>query len=819
MHRSRTARIILLLTALTVCQFVLYGSSLLGRTYLLPLGLLAGSNYLPRTAEYEGVAPEHLGASDLVLAIEFRQRYAAEQVRQGRIPLWNPYNYCGAPFLAANNTAVFSPFSLPRYLFPSPVTIAWVQLLRALVIGCGAYAFFRIAMRVDFAPALVGAVCYPLTWFFIQWRGYPPSDVVAWLPWLLLATDRAIRHPLSFAPPLLALLTAVVLLSGQAASAAHVLLASGLYALWCLLDHFGWRKLLSWGVATSAAVTTVAWLLGFILSAPQNLPTVEYLRMSHRIDQRLEGSESRTAVGPAALPQLLLPNCYGSMRRGSAYIPPGGEWRGEVYVSDGNPAEGAPSGYAGLFVLACLAPLGWQSRAHRSLLLFCLVAAIVAAAYLFTIPGIETLYTLFPLNLLKNNRFMFLVSWAALVSAVVGLHVAYRSGVRWQAWHAAPMSVLAILAVWSASRALDLPEEVTAGLIEVWGDPEVVGRWFTWMYWCSAAVCVVALLLWATIALGWLRGRRMFYVASALAVCELLVMAYGLAPQRSPKLYYPPIETLEELADSRPGRICGVMCLPPNLNQRFHLSDIRGYDGVDPRYLVQLLESCEQQVPGRPSIKPRYAVTQYFDPLPSPVLDMLNLRYRIHRGEPPVHRRAFLAGDDYWVEESQTCLPRAFVPRRVETIADSAERLVRLANRSFDPTDVAFVESPVELPGAIRGYAKLLETDDPQRLEIELEMQTAGLVVVSDLWFPGWEATVDGQPAEVLRTNHAVRSVAVPAGAKRLEMRYKPHSFALGLQLAAAGGALWIAWLMAAGSASSRERRRPIDATTAISTT
>jgi uncharacterized membrane protein YfhO len=74
-------------------------------------------------------------------------------------------------------------------------------------------------------------------------------------------------------------------------------------------------------------------------------------------------------------------------------------------------------------------------------------------------------------------------------------------------------------------------------------------------------------------------------------------------------------------------------------------------------------------------------------------------------------------------------------------------------------------------------------------------METPGLVVLADLWDKGWQATLNGQRVPILRTNHAIRGVVVPAGAGMLEFRYAPASFAWGLWLAGLAAVALLAWL------------------------
>ena len=56
----------------------------------------------------------------------------------------------------------------------------------------------------------------------------------------------------------------------------------------------------------------------------------------------------------------------------------------------------------------------------------------------------------------------------------------------------------------------------------------------------------------------------------------------------------------------------------------------------------------------------------------------------------------------------------------------------------------------------------------------------ASLLVLTDVHYPGWKATVDGRPADVERVNYLLRGVAVPAGTHRVEFRYEPLSWRVG---------------------------------------
>jgi uncharacterized membrane protein YfhO len=74
-------------------------------------------------------------------------------------------------------------------------------------------------------------------------------------------------------------------------------------------------------------------------------------------------------------------------------------------------------------------------------------------------------------------------------------------------------------------------------------------------------------------------------------------------------------------------------------------------------------------------------------------------------------------------------------------------------------------------------------------------METPGLLVLADRWDKGWEAWLDGNRVPILRTNHAIRGVVVPAGNGTLEFRYSPAIFAWGLRLAGVAAAILLGWL------------------------
>ena len=458
--RSRTSRLLIVLVGIIAGQAILYGPSFVGKKILLPLDLLAVPGvYLPQTPEAEQIVPHDVVLSDLVLQFEPERRFSAGEIHAGRFPMWTTYQYAGSPLVWPK----FSPFILLGCLVLSPVILPWVQLLAAMTSGLGFYLFCRRALGVGYWAATIPAWCYPMTGFFVFWQGFPTCGAAYWFPCLLLAVDRTVRRSSQIGWVGLSAATALVLISGHIDVAGQALLASGLYAAWCLWDAYGRR----WyqAQARMAIIALVAgWCLGFLLAAPHLLPLLEYAQTSARMELRSGGEEERPPVGLSELPQTVLPDMYGATRAGSVRIPPG------------NQIESSAAIYAGLFATLLVAPLAWCSRRHRSFNVFCSLLIFLGLSWCLNVPGVVDLLRLPGLNMMSHNRLVFVGSLAILAMTSIGLEALLRGEVSRRRWFFLPGTVLAALGLWCLFRAYRLPDPVAAS------QPWAIQMWFIRSY-------------------------------------------------------------------------------------------------------------------------------------------------------------------------------------------------------------------------------------------------------------------------------------------------------------------------------------------------
>ncbi len=769
-------------------QVLLLGPALVGRTVDLPVDLLAAPhiNYFPKRPEYANIQPHHADdVSDLVLiGPATGGNFAAKELRAGRLPLWQPGNFAGAPFVAS-----YSPFVIPYYLAPYPNTLAWIGLLESVVLGLGMWLLLRRTFQLSYWPAAIGSWCAPLTGFMTVWHGFAVVGPFCWLPWLLLAAGAAVKRPEGYGTVAVAILTALTLLSGHPGVGGLVLLTTGLYVLWLLADEILFER--RWQRATwSATGIGLAWALGFSLAAPYLLPLLEYGRTGARLELRSQRFEERLPEGLRALSAIVVPDIYGGNVRA--------DWR---RTSRTILPESSAGAYAGLLAALWLAPLAWRDRRRRSQVVFLSLLIIVSLGWTLNIPGFVDILRsepLRPLASLSYNRWVLATGLAILILAAIGLEQLRSSVANFRWWFLIPVVVTASFGCWCLYCRLTLVDLKQAQL-------------FSLCYDAGAALSLAALVGWATTTRAVPYGKWIRLGLISLLPLELFWFAWNERRQADMALYFPRIPVLEKLATLPMGRIWGVSCFPPNLNQTQGLEDVRGYDAVDPGNFIRLFNLAMDR---DESIAFTYARTQYALPLAQPtagglsfhpVVNLLNVRYLIFRQQPPRELSVILNGDGYWIAENRAALPRVSVPRTVRVVSDDKQATSNMKGFDFDPRELAFVTDKLQLPDIIRGQANV-HYETPTRAEIDVDMQTAGLVLLADLWDAGWRAQLDGAECPTYRVDVALRGYQVPAGKHRIVCIYDPQSLHTGFHAAAVGGIVLLLWVMWKGRGIFRNR-------------
>lgn len=229
--------------------------------------------------------------------------------------------------------------------------------------------------------------------------------------------------------------------------------------------------------------------------------------------------------------------------------------------------------------------------------------------------------------------------------------------------------------------------------------------------------------------------------------------------------------------------------LANNRSMRLGLHDVQGYNPAQIeryRVLFEVVNGLERDY---------HEALIYQSGLLSPLLDMLNVRYILvpanMRTDQPGLSTLFASlpevfrNDEVRVLENVHALPRAWLVHTAQQVDEQAATSF-LSYRSFDPRRVVLLEGappPLEQPPA--GSIESVEVTEygADRVRLTVEAASPGVVVLGDVFDPGWKAYVDGQRVDVYAANLALRAVAVPAGSHVVEFRYEPLSLRVGMAI------------------------------------
>jgi hypothetical protein len=146
----------------------------------------------------------------------------------------------------------------------------------------------------------------------------------------------------------------------------------------------------------------------------------------------------------------------------------------------------------------------------------------------------------------------------------------------------------------------------------------------------------------------------------------------------------------------------------------------------------------------------------------------------------------------------------AFLPPSVVAVSRDEDALAAVLAPGFDPSEQAVVVG-ANAPAAAGGRVDQVERPAPGALRVATTAPEGGYLVVSETWYPGWRARVDGAPAAVERADYAMLGVRLPPGTQVIDLWYAPRGFAAARWATLAGALLLV--VVAVGAVRDRSRQ------------
>lgn len=594
------------LFAVLVCIFlwrpIFTGRALLPGDYLTQMSPWSTVDRRPSTVDHSQWNPLQWDATSQYYP--WRVFYA-RSMRAGRIPLWNPHQFSGTPFLANGQSACLYP---PNLIFIVVDPITGFTIFAALHLFL-AQVFMYWMMRELGAKELggvVAAIVFAFSAFMVLWLELPTFvSVAVWLPLAVMLANRAVDRRSVFHGMLCGVALAMAFLAGHFQIAFYVVLATSLFWLWKMAQI--WRDegkiytVLKVIVPFAACV-----LIAILISAPQVLPTQELSANSHRVREVTEDGYSRfidNALPTYRLVTAFAPRFFGDPSQNSYYLL--GRVKDNSHVA--STADYMEYGmYAGILpLMLALVALASIRRKYVGFFVMLTALALLTATgtpvnrlFYFGIPGFSSLG--------GPNRILLLYLFG--VAALAGFGgdwltqdtedtLSYFGRKTKTAQFAACAAGCTLAGLAAVSRAFAAPLAQPA----------------------TAAYSSFLILLVASAALVFARARRSLRIgaysilAVALVIADLFAFGINYNPTCPRSEVYPKTRLTTELQRlTRNGeRIAPInpewslfetprAILPPNAAMVYGLHDVAGYDSLFARAYQHRLATIEGVDPSPP---------------------------------------------------------------------------------------------------------------------------------------------------------------------------------------------------------------------------
>jgi hypothetical protein len=743
--------------------------------------------------------------------------YAWENILAGNLPLWNSQLGMGAPLIANYQSALFYPphwtyFLL--YVIGDVPLMAWGQaVLVAFHLVWAGIGMAYVVRRLGLSPLsqCISALAFCLSGYLVARAGFLSINAaVAWLPWIIAClTPKNDSLKISLRNFLfLVFCVAMQLLAGHAQTTFYSLVLAGIWAAYWALDgtnflnldkghtDAGTRKQTLWGFLAARLMTNWVWLaLGLLLAiglaSVQLLPTVEYLAQSQRAASADYDFVVTYSFWPWRLVTLLAPDMFGS------------------------PVDGDYWGYANY----------WEDAVYIGLLPFILaIGAVFSSLRLKNRRPKPGVHPFLPAMKVRFTWFLLAIFLLALLLALgkntpifpwlyyyVPTFNMFQAPTRFMVWGVFALSILAGIGAqrWRRpeGRGLYWSRLGTMGAFAI-----TLGSGLAWIVMGDISPSFIRA---AALAGFWGVGAGLLsltapkeqsqissqddtvlepsiwhWTVGVFVVLDLLVAGWGLNPGVELEVYMEASNASLVRSETNGQRLF----ISEDDERELKFERFLRFDTFDPGEDWQALRST--YLPNQ-NLLDGISSSNNFDPL-----------------VPGRYARwiTFLSGVDLGYRERLLNLMDVAVLQEVDPTQSNGLRF-----KSVDGSQrVRWVDCAYNVKGAEQAWELIkagqvdfeqqvvIETGDENRsggclgsrkADVSIERETPGEVIVqinnssngwlvlSDTWYPGWQASLDGEKAEILRANYLFRAVAVPEGEHRVIMKYRPATFIFGFIL------------------------------------
>jgi len=736
-----------------------------------PGDLLAGE-YIPYNSNtYFGIAPggvPNKGQGFDVLRMIFPwKEFAIDSLKNGQIPLWNPYNFSGTPFLANFQNGFFYPFNLLFFLFSKLDAWTLYILFQPFLSTLFTYIFLR-ELRVSKISSVFGGLVFAFSSYMVVWMEYGNiGHSIIWLPFLLFLTEKLInKKSIGYSILFISALT-LSIFAGYIQTSIYLFIFSLIYMLFRLHQE---KKL----KPKTLLYLSFLFILPVFISSIQLFPTIELFLYSAREAYSVPAI-SKLLIPPMHIATIFAPDFFGNPATRN-------------YFLEGTYIERVS--YIGVIpILFFVLAIG--KKAPKTFWFF-LVSCAIVLLLSFNNPISFFLYS-FKIPVLSTGvptRIMYLFEFSAAICSAIGFDIWLKQK---------NIRILPQITILSAIYIILWLSVLLIPKIE--SNPQLLQNLLiskrnlilpTFML--LSGLC----LLTTSRFIG--RKHLLAFVFIALLLFEQFYFFRKITPFSPKEFFYPETSVLTKLKKIQGlERMWGFEDGYMEANIQTH-EKIFSTDGYDPLFIKRYAELVNsgkngkiEPVPGSYVIIPSsfgksLEDNHYRDIL----LNLLSVKFILNKNELlggknepdyiafPQEKYSLIYQKPPWqIYKKNDALPRFFLTDSFVIEKDKEKIISRLYDDKRDAKTV-ILEEDLNIPiQKGKGRANLIKYS-PDKIIFSVDAKSNNILFMSDNFFPGWKVFIDDNAGKIYRANYSFRAVPVPKGKRTVEFIYSPDSFKIG---------------------------------------
>jgi len=703
------------------------------------------------------------------------REFNVTQFLSGKIPLWDPYIQCGSPHLAELQTCVFYPLSVIYLLFSYPLAFNYFIIIHVILAGLFTYILMK---KWGYSPyaSFLSAIVFMFSGYIISVINLLASLASAiWLPLVVLFYERALKKDWVKNSIITGLFMTLEFLGGE-----PVVLYSTFFIL-----------VLMSGLRVKPMALAIVVFLG--LASFQIIPFLEFLRYTSR--NLMDFNEASMWSLPVyALSELFFPYLSESDYIYKDY------WTRQSWLL---------VYYMGIAaIMFAFISLKFDSTKRRRVIFYVLALGLVLSFGRYT-PLYYFLYNFLPGFKFSRYpiKFFFMVAFSLAVLAGMGmdyyaLHA--KSDPRFRTFLKRVLVFGFTLAIFYLIFNLNFYEIcgfLKKMILSVKSD--FSGKLDRIDQIIVTGLCNIrrgiGLFMFLSVAMFFgIKKRVSINIVLALILLAALVDIFtankNVYQNISVKEFLKPGSTIEYLQKDK--SLFRIFDSPSTLRQNMFVPE-KDYLEANQALIERIVSNRGVSF----GIYDAYGYGSLYNRRQSEVmniigmgkapdetnlLNLLNVKYVISPKDLKINGcRVVKKATKVNIYENENFLTRAFLAEKVAIIKDEKKILEKLKSKKFEPEKEVILEEDFVIAQSVEGsghgaIARILKYG-PGEVIIEAEMLAPRFLVLSDMWYPGWKARVDGKLDKIYRADYILRAVYLKPGKHIVKFTYDPFSFKIGV--------------------------------------